>query len=145
VSEIVSIDKETAEKEFDRLCESWHIELDDNEGEEGGKTLRNSIVTNLVKGRLVVREASGSIEGETYKLVVHQNLREPCGDKLQIIHKFIKVDSLLTLDGIKKDDNNKRMVACVSAVSREGAPHVRQMCVGDLYAGMMVASLFLVP
>lgn len=140
MSEIVSIDKETAEKEFDRLCKSWHIKLNDEEGEGGGKTLKKAIVKALVAKELEIRD--GKEEG--YKLVVHQHLCEPVNEKKTIIHKYVSVKGLITLDGIDEKDNFKRMVACVSATTREAEAHIREMHSTDLYTGATVTTLFLV-
>lgn len=138
--EQISIDKETAELEFSRLCENWHIDLDDTEESKG---LRDSLISNLKSGHLVIKE-----QGEGYKLVVEQHLREGIGkdeEKNIIVHKFVRVKELVVLDGIKNDANMKRMIAAVSATTREAQPIIMQLISKDLYTGFWVSSLFLLP
>ena len=60
----VRIDRGTAEKEFQRLCDSWHVDSGNVD-----ETLVEAIIDNLVSGILQVKEQ----EGDGMRLtVIHQ-------------------------------------------------------------------------
>lgn len=138
MGDIVKIDKETAEKELSKLCEDWFVELDSEES----KDLKDKLIKNLMSGHLMV-----SVPEEGKKMSVVQHLRKPMGEgRDSITHKFMHVEQLVEVDGVKEDDNYKRMVATVSASTREAEAVIRkQMIPKDLYTGFWVGSLFLLP
>lgn len=144
---LVTIDKKTAEKEFERLCLSWHVEVDVTGTDDAAEAARQgmeSIVKGLMKGALVVMEQGDKDAGLKLKLVHH--LTEPLdkeGKNNSLSYRFVTAGDMICLDEYKAQHTFKRMIALVSTISGQGQPAIRNMISKDLLLGQCVGALFL--
>lgn len=142
---LITIDKETAENEFERLCKSWHIEIDmagEDEVAKAAQGGRDKIITALMKGVLIVKTQGGDEDG--YKLRLQHNLTESLDENTKTLsYRFIRAGDMIAMDEFKESQTFKRMIALVSAISGTGAPAIRNMMSKDLILGQCVGGLFL--
>ena len=107
----ISMDMETAQAEFDRLCESWNLAREyDAEDKEGAK----SIVRYIHKGVLAVKEGKGD------KLVLEHKLHEPIskdGGVQKLVYKYIITEDIMGLDNIDSGKTLAQGVELIHAMS----------------------------
>lgn len=137
----VTLDNESAKIEFDRLCVSWHIEL---EGEDETGTVER-IVRAIEKGVLVVAEQEDKRGIGGLKLILIHKLSQPImADKMsELKYHFMTAGNMICMDEFKENQTFKRMIALVASLSGVGQPAIRDMVNKDLILGQCVGGLFL--
>lgn len=135
---LLTVDMETAQEEFDRLCESWNLSTEyDSEDKESVR----SILQYIQKGVLVVKSGKGD------KLVVQHNLHEPLTKDRgmhEITYKYIITEDIMSLDNIDSKKSFAQNVELIYALSGTQRNLVKRMAIKDLSIGGAIGALFLV-
>ena len=135
---LVSMDMETAQAEFERLCDSWNLSREyDSEDRQGVK----SIIQYIQKGILLVKEGKGN------KLVVEHKLHESlskAGGIKTLTYSHIITEDLMGLDNIDASKTFAQGVEFVYAMSGMQRNLIKKMSLKDLSIGGAIGALFLV-
>lgn len=137
-NELLTMDMETAQEEFDRLCESWMLST---EYDAEDKQSVRSILQYIQKGVLVVKEGKGG------KLVLQHNLHQPLtkdGGMHQITYRYIITEDIMSLDNIDSKKSFAQNVELIYALSQTQRNLIKRMAVKDLSLGGAIGALFLV-
>lgn len=132
-SKKVEIDRETAEKEFSRLCVSWKI--DENKGSESGAS--ESVIEAILKGKIVIATGTGS------KLVMVQFLNDKIGEFEALTYRFPIASDMMQMDNFKESQQFKRAVAMIASVTGVGDKLIAKMGAPDFNLGQAIAFCFL--
>ena len=134
----LSMDKETADLEFERLIESWGLSTE-YDAEEKASVV--SIKQYIKKGVLVVKE------GKKNMLVLEHNLHKAIskdGGVTSIIYQHILVEDLMGLDNISAEKTIAESIEYVYALTKTPKNLIKKMTLKDLSIGGAIGSLFLV-
>jgi len=137
---VISMDLETAEKEFERLCEDWLVDLDEDEEK---KECAAHIVKNIKKGSLIIIDDPNNGEG----LVIQHHLKKGLtnkGGKKVLIYRPLNVGQLKALDNISMGRGITYNSKLVEILSGEASNMINQMQPSDLSTGVAVGTIFLV-
>ena len=134
----ISIDMETAQSEFDRLCESWNLSREyDSEDRAGVK----SIIRYIHKGVLTVKKGKGD------KLVLEHKLHQAIskdGGYDTLVYNHIVTEDLMGLDDIDSNKSFAQSVEFVYAMTGTQRNLIKRMQLKDLSIGGAIGALFLV-
>lgn len=129
----VTCDKESAQKEFDRLCKSWKIKKSSS---ESGSS--DAVIEAIMDG--TVRIDNG--KGEGYRLKIIQKLDEIIGEYSELSYKFPLASDMMQMDNFKENQHNKKAAAMIGSVTGIG-PLVHKMGGPDFILGQAIAFVFL--
>lgn len=130
-----TVDRKTAEQEFDRFIESNEILIDDGMGKEDRDSFllaKNRILTAIQKGHLIVNEDGEPVyTPHRTKDATPITFSEPSGS------------ALMAMDRKKKDHDVGKMYSSMADMCGIDASNFSKMKMADLHVCMAVAGLFL--
>ena len=89
---IVKTDRPSAEKEYERLCESWKIKKSSS---ESGSS--DAVIEAIMDGIVTIQNDNG----EGYRLTILQRLDEKIGDYSEITYRFPLASDMMQMDHFK--------------------------------------------
>ena len=129
----IKVDKETAEKEYQRLAKSWKIK--ESDGDAGSK---ETVIKAIQAGDVVIKND----KGEGYRLTIVQKLDEHIGERSEIEYKFPKASDMMQMDNFKDHQQFKKSAAMIGSVTGIGVL-AHKMGGPDFILGQAIAFVFL--
>lgn len=129
----VTVDRPTAEKEYERLCESWKIKKSSS---ESGSS--DAVIEAIQDGTVIIQND----KGEGYRLTILQKLDEKVGDFSEITYRFPLASDMMQMDNYKADQQFKKAAAMIGSVTGIGQL-VHRMGGPDFMLGQAIAFVFL--
>lgn len=135
------IDKETAERDFERFCEDWDIDTDvddlDSEDKEDFKRLKKKIIKKIRQGNLVYND------DETFSYTLIKPIpNTPDGNILTISRT--KGQALLAMDNYKDRQTIHKSNVILAAMIKMPVAFISKMDGIDLKILQSIQTLFLV-
>ena len=136
MSDVVDMDRTSAEAEYARLCKSWKIKASSNKDSGLDETLISAIMDGVVMIK--------NDKGEGYKVTIVQNLDEALSDELNSIeYKFPRAADMMQMDNFKDNQQFKKAAAMIASMTGIDSRIISKMGGPDFMIGQAVAFSFL--
>lgn len=131
----VKPDRETAEKEYARLVQSWKIkESKDAKSESGAE---EAVIEAIMSGIVMIKSGNGE------RLVVVQKLDQPIGEHEELTYRFPIASDMMQMDNFKEIQQFNKSAAMIASVTGVGNKLVGKMGGPDFMLGQSIAFCFL--
>lgn len=135
-NEFIKCDKETAEKEYDRLVSNWKIKEPKDQTDISGS--KDAVIEAIMDGIVRIDDS----KGPGFKFSLVQKLDVKVGQHQELIYKFPLASDMMQMDNFKSEAQFKRSAAMIGSVTGIGNL-VHKMGGIDFTLGQAVAFVFL--
>lgn len=138
MTDLVHIDRQVAENDFNRWAEAWDIDTDreymDAEDREDFDNMRTRMIRAIQRGRLVISETADEVT---------QSLHRPLGETAEVTYRIPSGSAWLTMDQHKEKQGMHKMFSYLGSMT--GLPYktFSNMDGRDLKLAQQVAALFM--